>query len=115
MDTLVGKLIKDKHPVEFEKQTENLVELRHRIENGFVFIKFTQTQGGTEVGINLDAKHSKLESLQEGKGIITVVGTCELNFHKVRCYAEIDLKSRSGLGHLELIDNVLDAGGPKMN
>ena len=115
MDALVGKLIRDKLPVEFERRTESLIELRDRIENGFVFMKFTQTLGGTELGINLDKNCSKFGCLQEGKGIITVVGTCELNFHKVRCRAEIDLETRKGLGYLELIDTALNTVSPNIS
>lgn len=115
MDSLVSKLIKDKHPVEFERRTDSLIDLRDRINNGFVFIKFTKTQGGTELGINLDKALCELSNIEGENGTITIVGTCELNFHKVRCYAEIDLKTREGLGHLELIDDTIGSANASIN
>lgn len=107
MDRLVSTLIEGKHPVEFESRTEDLNELRERIKRGFVFIKFTETQGGTEIGINIDEASNKLDdaTLKEETNMIKIVGTCELNYHKVRCHAEINLKTKQGLGYLEVIED----------
>ncbi|OJW46877.1 MAG: hypothetical protein BGO67_04135 [Alphaproteobacteria bacterium 41-28] len=107
MDRLVSTLIEDKHPIELEVRTETLSELSERIKGGFVFINFTDTQGGTEIGIELDESSKKLTDtiLKKDIGTLKIVGTCEINYHKVKCHAEINLKTRQGLGYLELIDD----------
>lgn len=107
MDRLINTLTKGKHSIEFEPRTKDLDELRERIKRGFVFIKFTETQGGTELGINIDEDSSKLDGtlLAKEAKVIKIVGTCELNYHKVKCHAEVDLKTRKGLGYLELIED----------
>lgn len=107
MDRLVGTLVEGKHPVEFEARTETLNELSERIKGGFVFIKFTDTEGGTEIGINLEEGSKKLNDniLKKDTSTIKIAGTCELNFHNVKCHAEINLKTRKGFGYIELLDN----------
>ena len=72
----------------------------------FVFVEFTDTQGGTELGINIDDALTDLSKGDFNKGIgkLKIVGTCELNYHKVRCHAEVDLKTRKGKGYLEVLD-----------
>lgn len=117
MDRLVSTLIEGKHQVEFESRTENLDEVKERINYGFVFVKFTETQGGTDLGINLDEDSKTLGSAMfnnKEANIIKIVGTCELNYHKVRCHAKIDLKTRRGLGYLELIDDAENSSGPTL-
>lgn len=118
MDRLVSTLIEGKHLIEFESCTENLDELKERISHGFVFIKFTGTQGGTELGINLDHNSKTLGNTMlndKESHTIKIVGTCELNYHKVKCHAEIDLKTRKGVGYLELIDEAVDSSSPTLH
>lgn len=105
MDTLVKKLSTGKHMVMFEPRSDNLEEIKERLEQGFVFVKFMKTQGGTELGIDVDSKLTCIDQADfiNGTGSINVVGNCELNFHKVRCIAEIDLATREGLAHLEVL------------
>ena len=106
MDKLVKKLSTGKHSVLFEPRTEELREIKERLNQGFVFMKFTETQGGTELGINVDNKLTRLEEadFEIGKGTFQVAGTYELNFQKVICTADIDLETRQGIGYLELLD-----------
>jgi hypothetical protein len=103
MDELVKKLSSGSHPVVFEPRIEKAHDVKERINQGFVFVKFTETQGGTELGITLDNSLScfKNADFEIGQGTIQIVGTCELNFQKVRCFADIDLATRVGIGHLE--------------
>ena len=39
----------------------------------------------------------------KGTGKLHVVGVCELNYNKVKCIADIDLQTRTGVGHLEVL------------
>lgn len=106
MDGLVKKLVTGKHPVLFEQRTEDLSELKERLSQGFVFVKFTETQGGTVLGINIDTNLTCLEKADfvSGKGTLQLVGTCVLNFQKVFCFADVDLATRKGTGYLQLSD-----------
>ena len=106
MDSLVKQLSEGDHPIVFEPRTEEYSELKERLtEMKFVFVKFTDTMGETELGINVDDNFTNLDNanFNECRGHIRVVGTCELNYHKVRCVAEVVLKSKEGTAHLELL------------
>lgn len=108
MDRLVKQLSEGKHPVVFEPRTEEYSELKERlVEMKFVFVKFMDTMGETELGINVDDSLTNLENADytNGTGDIHVVGTCELNYHKVRCIANIDLKTKKGTAYLEVLDD----------
>jgi hypothetical protein len=107
MDDLVKQLTK-KQPINFESRTDTLDELKQRLtEMKFVFITFIETKGGTELGINVDSDLTKIENadFDKGAGIISVVGTCTLNYQKVRCIAEVDLSTKKGTGYLEPLDS----------
>jgi len=106
MDELVKKLSNGKHTIIFEPRTKELNEVKERLDQGFVFVKFLETQGETELGINVDHKLTRLSEadFELGKGILQLAGTCELNFTKVHCKAKIDLASRQGKGSLEVLD-----------
>jgi hypothetical protein len=102
---LVSKLSLGDHIVSFEDRTPEPERVEERIKNGFVFVKFTQTRGGTELGINLIQNECDFSKGNFGKGVgkLHVVGTCELNYCKVKCIADVDLSTREGKGHLEII------------
>ena len=106
MDRLVKQLSEGKHPIVFEPRSEKYDEIKERlIEMKYVFVKFMDTMGETELGINVDDSLTNLEDADfiNGKGNLHVVGTCELNYHKVRCIAEVDLETKEGTGYLELL------------
>jgi hypothetical protein len=82
-------------------------ELRKRIDEiGHVFIKFTETRGGTDLGIRLDRDASDLSAadFDQGKGTVHVEGTLILNDDPVRCIADIDLSTLTGTGHLRVVE-----------
>jgi hypothetical protein len=94
-------------PVTVGGPTPTLEEFRTRLEEiGTVFIKFTQTRGGTDLGINLDRAATDLSSgdFAEGTGSAHVEGTIFLNDDPVRCIADIDLATLNGTGRLVLVD-----------
>lgn len=104
MDPLVKQLLA-KQPIEFESRTSDLKELKERLLNmKFVFVTFPETKGGTELGVDVDSDLTNINDADfiHGTGHIHVVGTCELNYQKARCIAEIDLSTKKGIGYLEL-------------
>jgi hypothetical protein len=106
MDDLVEQLL-NKQPIDFESRTESMEEVKERlIEMKFVFVTFTETNGGTELGIDVDLNLTDIANadFDQGAGTIRVVGTCKLNYQKVRCIAEVDLSTKKGTGYLEPLD-----------
>jgi hypothetical protein len=106
MDRLVKQLSEGRHPIVFEPRSEKYDEIKERLtEMKYVFVKFMDTMGETELGINIDNSLTNLENADfvNGKGNIHVVGTCELNYHKVRCIAEVNLETKEGTARLELL------------
>lgn len=102
---LVERLSCGDHEVVFDGRVSDLRQLEDRMKDGFVFVKFTKTRGGTELGIDLLKNESNFSDADfvNGMGNLHVVGTCELNYTKVKCVADVDLKTRNGLGHLEIL------------
>lgn len=102
MNDLVKRLSEKQTHVAFEKRTKTLQEIQKRIQDGFVFVTFTQTRGGTELGINIEKELSDFSNanFDQGTGKIKLSGTCELNYNKVRCIANVDLSNMEGEGIL---------------
>jgi uncharacterized protein YbdZ (MbtH family) len=101
--SLVDKLCEGDHPVEASLRPEKTAKaLKDRLDLGYVHIKFTETRGGTELGVRLDrdtldVNHADFES-QAGE--VHLEGDLTLDYVKVRCIADIDLKTLKGKGHL---------------
>ena len=100
---LVNRLCEGDHPVEASLRPEKTVQiLKERIDMGHVHIKFTDTRGGTELGVRLDRDATDLSKadFDAGQGTVHLEGTLTLNYVPVRCIADIDLTSLDGKGHL---------------
>lgn len=85
-------------------------ELRERVgEMGYVLVKFTETRGGTELGVRLDREATDLSAadFDNGAGTAHVEGFLILNDDPVRCIADIDLATLKGTGRLALVDKSL--------
>ena len=108
MNELVERLAKGDHPVIVGRGEDSPQELKQRIENGFVLIKFTDTQGGTELGVGLDPDATDVTgaNFEAGTGPMHLVGYLTLNYVHVRCVADLDLATMKGNGHLEIIEEV---------
>jgi len=109
MDDLVQRLSEGDHPVTVGGPKPSLEEFRKRVEEmGYVFIKFTGTRGGTDLGVRVDKSATDLSKadFDQGKGTAHVEGTLTLNYVKVRCAAEIDLETLNGTGHLVALEEV---------
>jgi uncharacterized protein YbdZ (MbtH family) len=76
--------------------------LQKCIERGYVHIRFTDTRGGTELGVAVDRDRSDLASgdFSLGKGTIRIVGTLTLDLVPAVCIAEVELSTLQGIGTL---------------
>jgi uncharacterized protein YbdZ (MbtH family) len=104
-DELVNRLISGDHPVEVSLRPERSIRrLKEAIDRGYVFLEFTDTRGGTELGIRIDPAASDWSraDFQGGEGVARLVGRLTLNYVKVRCIADIELAGLRGRGRLEL-------------
>jgi uncharacterized protein YbdZ (MbtH family) len=104
--SLVDRLCNGDHPVEVGLRPEKTVALfKEAIDRDFVYIKFTQTKGGTELGFHLDRNASDFSQadFNAGKGKAHVEGNLTLDYVKVKCIADIDLSTLAGKGRLARI------------
>lgn len=109
MNELVQRLAQGNHPVEVSLRPERTAQaLKESIDRGVVHIKFTDTKGGTELGVRLDPEASNLQEadFDNQTGKVNLVGNLTLNYEKVRCLADLDLQTLAGQGHLEPIEQV---------
>ena len=107
--SLVDRLSTGDHRIVVAQRPEPTIKaLKEAIDNGYVRVKFTETKGGTELGFKVDKEASDLNAanFDERTGTVRVVGGLTLDHVKVRCVAEIDLKTLEGQGHLEKIEAV---------
>jgi hypothetical protein len=82
---------------------ENAAALKSRIDSGYVLVKFTETRGGTELGIRLEKGGAVIEGadFEKATGKVSLAGKLTLDYVPVICHAEIDLSTMSGEGYLE--------------
>ena len=109
MNELVQRLSEGDHPVTVGGPKPSLAEFEKRVkEMGYVFIKFTGTCGGTDLGVRVDTGASDLSqaNFAQGSGTAHVEGTLTLNYVKVRCVADIDLSTLDGTGRLVILEEV---------
>lgn len=110
MNELVQRLSEGDHPICVGGPNASLEEFQKRVEDmGYVFIKFTNTRGGTDLGVRVDKSATDLSQAQfsQRTGKAHIEGTLTLNYHKVRCIADIDLATLDGTGHLIALEEVL--------
>ena len=105
VNELVKRLSDGKHEVVIGHRDEPYEEIKQRIQDGYIHVKFTQTKGGTELGINVDLDNTNLKTLDfnKGEGTLHIEGTTSLNYNEVRCIADIDLATKKGQGYLQVI------------
>jgi hypothetical protein len=109
MDDLVQRLAEGNHPVTVGGPKPSLEEFQRRVgDMGYVFIKFTDTRGGTDLGVRVDKSATDLNQadFERRTGVAHVEGTLTLNYVKVRCVADIDLETLNGTGHLVALEEV---------
>jgi uncharacterized protein YbdZ (MbtH family) len=104
---LVDKLCEGKHPVEVELRPESTVKLfKEAIDRDYIQVKFTQTNGGTQLGfrLNRDASDLSAADFERGKGTAHVEGSLTLDYVPVKCVADIDLSTLKGNGQLVKVE-----------
>ena len=109
MNELVQRLATGNHPVKANLQPNKTAQaLKESIDRGYVHIKFTNTKGGTELGVRLNPEASNLQEadFESQTGKVYLVGNLTLNYEKVRCVADLDLQTLAGQGHLEPMEKV---------
>jgi uncharacterized protein YbdZ (MbtH family) len=101
--SLVERLCEGDHPVEAGLRPEKTAKaFKDRIDMGYVHIKFTETKGGTELGVSLDrgALDFSHADFENRTGTVHLEGELTLDYVKVRCIADINLQTLKGEGHL---------------
>ena len=105
-ESLVDRLSNGDHPVEISLRPNlSAKAFKEAIDTGYVRIKFTETKGGTELGVRLNKDACDFEgaNFEQATGRATVVGELTLDYTKVRCIADIDLQTLAGRSHLEKV------------
>jgi len=106
INELVQRLCQGTHEVILEDRNDSYEDIKYRIEDGYVHITFTQTRGGTELGINVDLNNTNVSSVDFDKkeGLLHIEGTTSLNYNLVKCVADIDLRTNKGEGYLVILE-----------
>jgi hypothetical protein len=105
MNDLVRHLTTGDHPVVVGGPQPTLEELMRRVtEIGYACIKFTDTKGGTDLGVRLDRDATDLSQadFDAGTGIVHLEGSLTLDYVPVRCIADLDLATLAGTGRMVL-------------
>jgi len=105
--SLVDRLCEGDHPVEASLRPERTVKLfKEAIDRNYVHVKFTDTRGGTELGVTMDPEACDFmgADFEKCTGAVHIEGGLTLDYVKVRCIADIDLKTLKGKGRLEKVD-----------
>jgi len=104
-NSLVNCLCEGFHPVEVGMRTGTIKLFKEAIDRNYIHVKFTQTQGGTELGLRLKRDTSDLSGgdFENGAGIVHIEGSLTLDYVKVKCAADIDLSTLKGTGRLEKV------------
>jgi len=105
-ESLVDRLCEGDHPVAISlRPNVSAKAFKEAIDTGYVRVKFTDTKGGTELGVRVNNEASNFQdaNFEPATGRAKVVGELTLDYTRVRCIAEIDLQSLTGQGRLEKI------------
>lgn len=103
-ESLVDRLSRGEHPVVASVRPETTVKLfKEALDRGYAHVKFTDTQGGTELGVRLDrdACDFSKANFEKATGTVHLVGGLTLDYVRVRCVGDIELETLAGKGHLE--------------
>jgi hypothetical protein len=114
MNDLVLRLTKDQPVVASLRPEPTLEAFKAAVDRGYVHVLFTETRGGTELGVRLDPAHSDLSGadFEHRTGAVKVGGELVLDYVRVRCHATIDLASLRGTGRLEVLEEVEPGSSP---
>jgi uncharacterized protein YbdZ (MbtH family) len=105
--TLVERLCEGDHAIEVALRPESSAALfKEAIDREYVHIKFSQTKGGTELGVRLNQNTSDFSAadFQNARGTAHVEGNLTLDYVKVKCIADIDISTLTGRGRLARVE-----------
>ena len=104
MSQLVEQLTQGDHPITLGGSSPSLDSLRSAIERNYVHIRFTDTRGETELGVELDKSACDVGALngEPDRGSIHLEGELKLDYVAVRCIADLEVANLQGSGHLQL-------------
>lgn len=103
MNDLVQRLTHEQ-PIVVSLRPESTPEaFKEAIDRGYVLVLFTETRGGTELGVRIDPAYLDLSGADFGRrsGTAKLAGELTLDYVRVRCHAAIDLDTLRGTGRLE--------------
>jgi len=103
INDLVKKLSTGNHEIELNHRGDNYEQIKERINSGYILVKFINTLGGTEIGINIDKNNINFNEHNDDEKML-IEGTSNLNYNKVKCIITIDKKTLKGKGYLKVID-----------
>ena len=109
MSALVERLLSKSHPVEVSLRPDRtLSAFQECLDRGYVHIRFTDTEPGTELGLAMDPRRTvtRTADFDSRTGAVILVGRLTLDYVNVECIVEINLFNLTGQGRLEkLPDN----------
>lgn len=108
MSNLVERLAQGRHRLVYSR-ANSASDLKDAIDRSYVLLKFTETRGGTELGIPLDLPACKLEGadFDNAQGKIHLEGDLKLDYVPVRMVADLDLSTLEGEGHLVIREEAI--------
>ncbi|MEY4549295.1 MAG: hypothetical protein RL685_5490 [Pseudomonadota bacterium] len=106
MSDLVKRLSSGSHSLVFGRPgaSGRAAELKAAIDRKYVLLEFTETRGGTELGVPLDTAACDLSAADfaRGEGRIHLEGEFRLDYVPVRLVADVDLATLQGEGQLRV-------------
>ncbi len=99
MSELVDKLSEGDHAVEASRY-ESIEDFESAVADGMVLIKFTETRGGTELGVHLD-EENRAGVGSDDSGPLSLKGSLTLDYVPVECVVELDRETLKGRGFLK--------------
>ena len=104
-ESLVARLARGNHPVRAVLSKDGGFDaFKQAVDMGYVHVEFTDTRGGTTLGLRLDREECDLHNCdsETPTGPVRLVGRLTLDYVKVRCTADIDLGTFAGSGRLDV-------------
>ena len=106
MNELVEFLTKPQRVIN-GSNSKGVQDFKDQIDRGYVFVKFTETKGGTDLGVRMDEERSDTSKadFEAATGSVHIEGELTLNYVKVRCIADINLENLEGEGYLQPLED----------
>jgi hypothetical protein len=114
MNDIVQRLSHDQPVIVSLRPEPTLEGFKAAIDRGYVLVLFTETRGGTELGVRLDPAYLDLANAdwERRAGTAKLAGELILDYVRVRCHAAIDLATLAGTGRLEALGEVEEGPSP---